>query len=271
MNEQFVMAYLDPIKKDAYTGEQRCAPCTAVNIVIGTITSVAIGSVRPVLGFGAFVASLAIIYFRGYLIPGTPTLTQRYFPDRVLRWFGKGSLSGSTTSIAGESTKRLLRETGVVATDDEQHADVTPAFREAWRDRVRIVRSEALEDVFAEVLDVQRESVTVDDAGESIAVFAGEVVIGPWDSRAAAVADIAAWYELEELSPAYRQLGVDEMMDLLDGLRAFVDRCPECDGPVTKEETVIESCCDSITVIRSSCDDCGARLVNAPVESDGSE
>jgi len=40
-------------------------------------------------GAGVFIASVILIHLRGYLVPGTPTLTKRYLPDDVLQLFGK--------------------------------------------------------------------------------------------------------------------------------------------------------------------------------------
>lgn len=56
---------------------------------------------------------------------------------------------------------------------------------------------------------------------------------------------------------------------MLNGLRLFVERCPACDGPVTADREVVESCCRSLDVVAVSCDACGARLfeTEAPTAS----
>jgi hypothetical protein len=94
------MSFTNQLRQPAYTGDNRCLPCTAVNIVIAVVVSAFASIVSPVLGVGVFVLSLVAIYVRGYLVPGTPTLTKRYFPERVLRWFDKES----TALVADETT-----------------------------------------------------------------------------------------------------------------------------------------------------------------------
>jgi hypothetical protein len=47
---------------------------------------------------------------------------------------------------------------------------------------------------------------------------------------------------------------------VLGALRLFVEECPGCEGPVTLEERVVESCCTSYDVIAGRCRACDARL-----------
>ncbi|MCU4972005.1 hypothetical protein OB955_04560 [Halobacteria archaeon AArc-m2/3/4] len=80
---------IDRIRQPEYTGENRCIPCTSVNVVIAAVFSLGAGLLFVPLGVVVFAASLLSIYLRGYLVPGTPTLTKRYFPDWVLAKFDK--------------------------------------------------------------------------------------------------------------------------------------------------------------------------------------
>jgi len=78
------------LRQPAYTGENRCLPCTVLNIAIaGTLAVGAALLATPLAGAVVLVASLSAIYLRGYLVPGTPELTKRHAPDRLLRLFGK--------------------------------------------------------------------------------------------------------------------------------------------------------------------------------------
>jgi hypothetical protein len=43
----------------------------------------------PLVGVPVLAGSLALVYLRGYLVPGTPAFTKRYFPDWLLAWFDK--------------------------------------------------------------------------------------------------------------------------------------------------------------------------------------
>ena len=80
---------LDRIRQPAYTGENRCLPCTVLNVAIAFLATVLAAPLGPVAVAVVFAASMGSIYFRGYLIPGTPTLTKRYLPAPVLEAFGK--------------------------------------------------------------------------------------------------------------------------------------------------------------------------------------
>ena len=76
-------------RQDEYTGEQRCWPCTLVNVVIAIVLAGILAVGWMPLGIAVLLASLAVIYLRGYLVPGTPALTRRYLPTRIHRLFGK--------------------------------------------------------------------------------------------------------------------------------------------------------------------------------------
>ncbi|SFR89344.1 hypothetical protein SAMN05216559_0614 [Halomicrobium zhouii] len=80
---------IDELKQPEYTGENRCLPCTGVNLLIAVVAAAVAGRRSRKAGAGVFVASVVLIYLRGYLVPGTPALTKRYLPDDVLRLFGK--------------------------------------------------------------------------------------------------------------------------------------------------------------------------------------
>ena len=80
---------VEDLKQPEYTGENRCEPCTILNLVIAGAVGLLIARRSRLGGALAVGISIALIYLRGYLVPGTPTLTKRYLPADVLRWFGK--------------------------------------------------------------------------------------------------------------------------------------------------------------------------------------
>ena len=102
---------LRTVRQPEYTGENRCLPCTVVNVLIAAVVGVAVSKRSKPAGAGTVAGSLALIYLRGYLVPGTPALTKRYLPPTALRWFGKepsvalatglGALPRTTTGGAG--------------------------------------------------------------------------------------------------------------------------------------------------------------------------
>ncbi|ELZ02925.1 hypothetical protein C482_04681 [Natrialba chahannaoensis JCM 10990] len=90
------------VHNPGYTGENRCLPCTIVNLVIAGILAVAAAVVSPLLAVAVFAFSVAAIALRGYLVPGTPTLTKRYFPDWLLAKFDKEPEPGAGTLVADD-------------------------------------------------------------------------------------------------------------------------------------------------------------------------
>jgi hypothetical protein len=71
---------LDALRQPEHTGEYRCTPCTVVNSVIAVVLAAALAVLWLPAGVLALAVSLAANHLRGYLVPGTPELTRRYFP-----------------------------------------------------------------------------------------------------------------------------------------------------------------------------------------------
>ncbi len=86
-------SFLGGLKNPEYTGENRCVPCTVVNALIALAVSGLAALALPPLGLAVLAVSALLIYFRGYLVPGTPELTKRYLPPRVLATFGKNPVA----------------------------------------------------------------------------------------------------------------------------------------------------------------------------------
>ena len=106
------------LRKPENTGDNRCMPCTVLNVAIATIVGVALSRKSRILSAIAVALSIGLIYLRGYLVPGTPTLTKRYLPPEVLRWFGKepeeppvmSGLGATTDQTENSSTKEIQLE-----------------------------------------------------------------------------------------------------------------------------------------------------------------
>ena len=81
---------IQDLKQPEYTGENRCVPCTIVNVVIALVLAGLANVISRGVGVVVLVLSLIAIYVRGYLVPGTPTLTKQYMPERILALFDKG-------------------------------------------------------------------------------------------------------------------------------------------------------------------------------------
>jgi len=262
---------LDRLRRPEYTGENRCVPCTATNLVVAAVLSAAVWallptSLGPALGATVFVVAVAAIYFRGYLVPGTPWFTRTYFPDWLLRVFDKGPVVEPPAGGTGEAidVEAVLLDAGAVSEcDDVDDLCVEPGFREAWE-----AAAENTGDADPRTADLSSalgEVVHLEEHGDPPAATDGTAIVGQWPSEAAFLADLAAGAVLAERYPAWAGLQPDERAAVLAGLRLFVERCPSCGGPVTMGEEAVPSCCRWHDVIAVSCDDCGARLLETEV------
>jgi hypothetical protein len=257
-------------RQPEYTGENHCLPCTLVNVFIAAVLAITVGSLFPPLGVLLFAASLATIYLRGYLVPGTPEFTKRHFPDWLLAAFDKAPQS-VPFDPDGFDARAFLVEAGLVR-DEADAADVVldAGFETAWYERmdgmdVTDTRTGVAE--LAELVDVPAERLALDRMGESAVVaYADGEYIGKWESRAAFVADVTAARELDERHPAWRELPLTYRSSVLAALRLFVERCPACHGRVELGDEVVESCCRSWHVVAATCADCGSRVLELDID-----
>ena len=255
-------------RQPEYTGENRCVPCTLVNLVIAVVIGGLVASVSPLVAAVVFAASLIAIYFRGYLVPGTPTLTKRYLPDSVLKLFDKHEVPDPPTVDDDADIEAFLRDVNAIE-ECREGTDLclTDGFREVWYDRIERLRerSDADESVslLFEGLDIDPNRVRVEAYDDAYEAYIDDTRVGQWESRAAYLADIAAEAELRERHPTWHRMGFDERTEVLGALRLWLERCPMCDGPVTLGEETVESCCRSIDVVAATCDGCGARVFEA--------
>jgi hypothetical protein len=100
---------LDTLGQPEYTGENRCLACTALNLAIAVGIAIAVGRRRRGLAGGWLAVAVVLIALRGYLIPGTPELSKRYLPDRVLAWFGKNPRDDKRPEIPEEMRELAAR------------------------------------------------------------------------------------------------------------------------------------------------------------------
>lgn len=122
---------LEEFGRPEYTGENRCVPCTVVNLVIAAAVAVVLGRRNRALGLFAFGASVVVIALRGYLVPGTPTLTKRYLPPRLLRWFGKEPEPAISSGFGGLDDASASTEPESVGSAGSDAGDSNAADPEA--------------------------------------------------------------------------------------------------------------------------------------------
>ncbi|WP_246998771.1 hypothetical protein [Halosolutus gelatinilyticus] len=254
-----------------YTGENRCSPCTAVNVAIAIGLAIGLGVVGSApVGALAFAVFLAIIYLRGYLIPGTPALTRRYFPASVLSWFGKAPERGwerPTIETADFEDAVAALSTADVVIREAGDVRLTVEFRARWRDRLDR-ETNPTDDVAApdaDAIAAAFDADTVDRRGDATVEFDGDRLVR-WESDAALAADVAADRELRDELDGWAALDPDDRRDVLAGLRLLRERCPACDGRLDARVERLEHCCRRPKIaIDVACEACGRSIVSLAV------
>lgn len=231
------------IKQPRYTGKDRCLPCTFVNISIAAIISgvIAIGS--PMVGAGIFLISIVVIYFRGYLIPGTPTLTKRYFPKQLLKVFGKGPLKDSIQSdFKGKSTEWIDRESLLsrlkVVEKRDKDLHLTDEFESSWKNYMNSMDESERSSILQNTSDHSSSDIRFEDGEhDHFAAYVEETPIGRWESSAAFKADMAAIALFnDQKSKVWDSLSAHEQNEVVGTLRLFLESCPDCGGEISIEK-----------------------------------
>lgn len=265
---------LSALRQPEYTGENRCIPCTILNIAITiAIAGILFGVlVSNSVQFGVLssllvlVIGLILIYYRGYLIPGTPQITKRFFPERVLRWFDKAPQPDDI------EPEYVLRDIGAVEDcDDSEDICLTETFAQTWRNTMASLRdSDTTHEDLASLLDIPADRISFRTHNEAITARVGGNKIGQWESRAALIADVAAAKEFASNGHSlWDSLETDQQGTVLNGLRAFLDQCPSCEGTIDFESDTVRSCCRYVDVVVASCNDCEARIFEVETPDTG--
>lgn len=267
----------ETFRRPEYTGPNRCLPCTAVNAVLAIAAAAAVVGLATVAGAGLAVAggagavvlvgAAASIYLRGYLVPGTPRLTKRYLPDRVLGWFDKRPEPGPTP--AEFDIEGLLVGAGIVV-DDPALDDVRldPDFDADWWTAIRRFRENGdLDAALADFIDVPEDRVTVSVHRQGVDVTVDGGRVGRWESEPAARADMAAAGLLADRIDGWAAIEVQHRSSVLHGLRIFLERCPRCEADLDfTDREVRVGCCKLYDVDVLTCTDCGAAICELGIE-----
>jgi hypothetical protein len=283
----------------AADGERHWAPvlrslqwrlkCVACAIVVHDFATgrgaieLAVGIAAPLgpggsagIGVAVLVASVAAIWLRGYVVPGTPWLTRTYFPDRVLRYFDHHEAGNPTESPDGtvDPEAILLAAGALTECDDRDDLCLTPAFRAAWHERIDALRgTDASRGDLAEMLGLPVSALEFEDYGSAFQARAAadhlggpeseRWRVGQWESEGAFIADMAAAGVLDGRLDGWDAFSAPQRGQVLNGLRVFLDTCPTCGGPVAFGEETVESCCMSVDVVAVTCEACDDRLFEA--------
>lgn len=310
------------LRRPEYTGENRCLPCTVLNVGIASVGATLLGAWLVAAGFataavgvstGVLAVSLAAIWLRGYLVPGTPTLTKRYLPASVLAAFGKtpaaspegiaagagggagseadaapsgadeaggdGATGGNAAAAAdaGEAGRTegepvdpeaLLERANAIEPCRGDDRCLTDEFEEAWHAEIDAVRADDDLGPWLDRFGLDDGAVTTKELGNSFAVSVDGRRVGAWESRAAFHADLAAATLFADRLPGWAGLSARDRGQVCNGLRIFLETCPDCGSPVSFGTETVESCCTSRTVAAVTCDDCEARVFESPVDDE---
>lgn len=287
---------LTKIKQPEYTGDDRCEPCTVLNLAIAGVLGSAIARKSRIGGVLAVGVSVALIYLRGYLVPGTPELTKQYLPPEVLAWFGKEPESTAKQGFGSHDASNETESDSVDSDDPASESDteeptvdpeaflVDSGILVPCSDRDDLCLAEQFEDTWqAKIESTDPESVSASDAATAFGLDAdddytiesfdearvlqrGDVQLGQWPSHAALVADVVGARAVAESTPEWEALPPEAKGQLLNALRLFLETCPTSDGDVTLETETVESCCHSYDVVAAVCTETGDRLFEQQVD-----
>ncbi|MFC7069695.1 hypothetical protein [Halobaculum lipolyticum] len=253
-----VASSISRLRNPAYTGHNRCYPCTGVNLAATAALALGAGYVSVPAGVAVGAVGLAAVYFRGYLVPGTPELTKRYLPERVLRWFDKAPTGDA---LGGIDPEHYLRDAGAVVDGPDGDLTVAPAMRAAIVAELDELDSDdQLAFALADALGLDPTAVSVSPEGVGYGARIGAQPAGRWESRVALATDLAAHEVFTRRIGGWRTLPADTRASLLGAFRLCLDTCPACDGGVSLGTDTAESCCRSYEVLVATCDECDARL-----------
>jgi hypothetical protein len=243
-------------RQSAYVGENRCTACTVLNsaIALGLVAVTAFVSweVAIVVGILAFGA----IWLRGYLIPGTPMVTRRYFPPWLLSWFGKSppDVEGGFFDVEG-----FLLRAGVLQPGGAD-LSIEPRFETRLGKLAAEIDDEAAVDRAAALFDADPAQISFDNSGSLWTVFVDGQPVGRWESRVAFLIDLAADELLETWTDAWDDLPLPDQHRTFAAIRVCLDVCPVCEGGIELGTEVVASCCRDYEVVRAACNGCDARL-----------
>jgi hypothetical protein len=261
------------LRKPEYTGENRCLPCTILNVVLVTAVAVALVAwIGPTAGIVAGTVGLGLIYVRGYAVPGTPFLTQTFLPNDVLEYVEHGGQSTDTQTADGgnkfDPETELLEAGALAPCPDRDDLCMAPPFRKSWRSEMAPVAEEIDEAVYQLVPPSFDEPVEVVFRGKAVLTQVADTTVAEWPSRAAFVADVAGAIALADTDQQWADREFAERTKLLAGLRLWLDRCSVCDGHVELSEGTVETCCRSLNQVEASCTSCAALIFEAQLPAE---
>lgn len=263
------MEYYFRFKRPEYTGENRCLPCTTVNSAIALVIAAGLALVNPILGTVVLIFEAELIYYRGYLIPGTPELTKQYMPAWALKFFGKTPVKEQSRSVSPNQEPatgadqlnpiEVLAETDVATeTLDGTDITLTSSFQNRLDQQELTAPIEDAGEVFTELFG----SVTIEDTDASIRLTRpNRGVILRWPSHAAMLGDAKIAQALTETDAQFTERDEINQLQLIQSTRTLLETCPACDGSLSFSQEKRETCCQTYTASVLSCNDCDSTFL----------
>lgn len=256
------------LRQPEYTGENRCTPCTVTNLLITAVVTAGLAFVQPIAAAAFALLGIASIALRGYLVPGTPTLTKRYFPPWLLSLFGKEPATATNApAYEGDVDPEtyLLDNDIVTETPDGEDLELVDGFWSTWSAAIEEVKQDP-ESAVGELLELDEPQINPGGEIEpaetgGCTVYDDDVRVANWPSEAALMADLGAIDALETRGVDVESMDRGDAGQLLAGLRVFAEECPDCGGPMALGEDTVESCCSVAEVFTYDCEDCGTRVM----------
>ena len=176
---------LETIRRPEYTGENRCWPCTVVNVVLVGLATVAVALFSPLVAFVLALGGSGAILLRGYAVPYTPRfapklverLPSSWNPFQAERVGPRESDSLATDDVDPEALLGALIEADVIAAEGER-LTLEKRFRERWREEMRTLRERSDEELAAAARDASAATSAAETVEVAIASIRSRVTDG---------------------------------------------------------------------------------------------
>lgn len=273
------------LRRPEHTGENRCWPCTTVNVALVAVAAAVISVANAPVGAAVVVTGLALVWLRGYVVPGTPRFAPRLvaaIPGGDALFHGAAATDGGDPTpdesgsldpdeVDGEALLDALLSGGVLEADGDAVAP-TAEYRERWRaemDRLRTRETEAIADAAREVSPATASRAIrgegTEEGEEWVALSSGDAntIDETWLRRPVAIAEIAGYRAAEPFLD-------DDSMRLAAARtnRMFLEACPDCGSDL--QRGVDLPCCGGYTgpgeepAETLACPACEVRLYTFP-------
>jgi hypothetical protein len=239
-------------RSPGYTGSNRCWPCTVFNIVVLAFITASIGYVvRPLVAVPLAVVGGAVVWLRGYLFPGTPSVGAYVAARTPLEVFHSERLASTPDPITTDTDidpARLINDLidRDILYECDDRLQLAPAFREQWREEICDVRElsdDALASNLVDALPWASGSEIIEHEGRAWIVLSDgsqRVEEDAWLTVVSATAELAAVRALGNYAPGMHH---DRRIVAAPPLQSLLERCPICETPI--EETAVDACCGS--------------------------